>query len=197
MKTKFIIAAAISILTAILFTGCDALKQVGGAYNFTKCKYDYKSITNPSLGGINFSGGISSADGRRLAALLTDPSERLPLGFTINFEVTNPTANDAFMQGLSYVLNIDGVEFTRGRLNNRLEVKAGQKNTLPLDIGIDIMELLAGNAKDAATGMVRNLAGIGDRKSEVSVMLKPSFMVSGRTVESPVEIPVSFSFGGK
>lgn len=196
MKTKLIIVAAITLL-AISATGCDALKQMGGAYNFTKCKYGYKSITNPSLAGINFSGGISAADGRRLAVLLTNPTESLPLTFTLNLDVTNPTSSDAFMHGLSYILDIDGVEFTRGKINNTLTVGAGQKSVMPLNIGMDVMRLLGGSSKDAAVNMVKNLAGIGDKKSEVSVRIRPTFMVAGRAVESPAEIPVNFSFGGK
>lgn len=195
MKRLFTLTA--TLLVFISFTACDALKQVGGAYNFTKCRYDYKSITNPSLAGINFSGGISPSDGRRLVALLTNPTESLPLAFTLNLDVTNPTTSDAFMHGLSYILDIDGVEFTRGKIDNSLEVGAGQKSVMPLSIGVDVMRLLGGGSKDAAVNMVKNLAGIGDKKSEVSVRVKPTFMVAGRAVESPVEIPVNFSFGGK
>ena len=193
---RFAIVAA-TILAVTLFAGCDALKQVGGAYNFTKCKYDYRSITNPSLAGINFSGGISAADGRRLAALLTNPTESLPLAFTLNLDVTNPTSSDAFMHGLSYVLNIDGVEFTRGKIENTLMVVAGQTSVMPLNINMDAMRLLGGSSKDAAVNMVKNLAGTGDKKSEVSVSIRPTFMVGGRALESPAEIPVNFSFGGK
>jgi hypothetical protein len=52
------------------------------------------------------------------------------------------------------------------------------------------------NSKDAVIDIAKNFIGIGNKKSNVKVQLKPTFMIGNVPVTSPVYIPVSFSFGG-
>jgi len=35
--------------------GCDVVKQLGGAYTMTQCKYDYQSISKLNLAGMDLS----------------------------------------------------------------------------------------------------------------------------------------------
>jgi hypothetical protein len=52
------------------------------------------------------------------------------------------------------------------------------------------------NSKNAVVDIAKNFIGIGTKKSNVSVQLKPTFMIGSVPVTSPVYIPVNFSFGG-
>ena len=45
--------ATIILSTILLMYSCDMVKQLGGAYNLTQCKYDYNSIDNVEIAGIN------------------------------------------------------------------------------------------------------------------------------------------------
>ncbi|MDR1403835.1 MAG: LEA type 2 family protein [Tannerellaceae bacterium] len=194
MKSKRLILAFAVFLT---FSGCNVVKQLEGAFNFTQCKFDYKSITNLSLSGTNLSKGITAATILQLTSLLTGNASTLPLNFTLNLNVSNPNQSIASLNGLQYILNIDDVQFTTGTVSQSVHIAAGGTQVLPLNIGFDLTTLLKGESKNAVLNIVKNFIGIGSQKSNVTFQIKPSFNIGSYPVTSPAFIPVSFSFGGK
>lgn len=193
-KTVFI-----TILLCLPFlSGCDVARQVGGAYNVINCKYDYNSISSINLAGIDFNQGLSVTNIARATTLLSGRStSSIPLNFTLNLDVTNPNQTAAYLNGLDYILSIDNIQFTTGSLSQTLNVPANDKGILPLGIGFDLATLLKGDSKDAVVGIVKNFVGIGDQKSNVTLQIRPTFIIGNRAVPSPAYIPVSFAFGGK
>lgn len=187
------------LLLAVVLTvsGCDVAKQVSGAYTMTQCKYDYNSISGLTIAGIDLSRGIQPLQILQLTPLLTGQASSIPLNFTLNLDVTNPNPSVALLNGLQYILSIDNVQFTTGSINQQLNIASGAKMTLPLTIGVDIASLLKGESKSAVENVVKNIAGINDKQSNVTLQIRPTFMVGNQAVLSPVYIPVSFSFGGK
>lgn len=179
-----------------ILSSCDVMKQVGSSYNMVNCKYDYKSITNLSVAGIDAAQGLSILNIAKVTSILTGNSSSIPLNMTLNLNVTNPNPTEALLNGVQYLLSIDGIEFTSGSISQQFSVPAGQTNVLPLAIGFDLARLMTGDSKDAAVNAVKNFIGIGNTKSAVKLQIKPSFLVNGYTVASPVYIPVEFSFGG-
>lgn len=191
----FNFSLVIAVLTAI--TSCDVARQAQGAYNMVNCKYSYQSMSNLSVAGIN-PANMSLADAPRILSLLTGDITSIPVGFTVNLGVQNPNATEALLNGLEYVLAIDGIDFTAGSLDRQLSVPAGGTGTLPLAMAFDMATLLKGDTQNAALNAVKNLIGMGNgTASNVTLNIRPSFDVAGYKVTSPVYIPVSFSFGGK
>ena len=187
----------VALVCAFSASSCDVVRQVGSSFNMVNCKYEFHSITGMSLAGINVSEGLSLTNIARATSLLAGNASSIPLNMTINLDVTNPNASAALLSGMQYILSIDGIEFTTGSLAKQFNVPAGATNVLPLAIGFDIATLMAGDTRDAVSSAVMNLIGIGDRKSSVSLRIRPSFLVNNLTVTSPVFIPVEFSFGGR
>jgi len=194
MKSKQIFFILIILLS---FSGCDVAKQVGGAYTMTQCKYDYHSISNLTLSGMDLSKGVSLAYIPQITSILSGKASTVPLNLTLNLDVKNPNQSAALLNGLQYILSIDNVQFTNGTLNQSLNIPAGGNQLLPLQIGVDIATLLKGESKDAVQNIAKNFLGMSDQKSNVTLQLKPTFMIGGQPVVSPVYIPVSFSFGGE
>lgn len=195
MKIKTIIAAMALIMTV---SSCDTVRQAAGsAYNMVNCKYDYNSVSALSVAGINLSKGIQFTDIPRVTSLLSGNASSVPLNMTLNLDVSNPNETRAAMSGLQYILSIDGIQFTTGSVDKPLSIEPGQKQMLPVQIGFDLAGMLRGESADAVMGIAKNFLGIGDKKSEVSLQVKPSFDVAGHKVTSPIYIPVTFSFGGK
>jgi LEA14-like dessication related protein len=194
MKLKlFTLSAAMFILT-----GCDVLKQeAAGLYNMTQCKYEYNSISNLSISGMNLSNGISMLNMPKILALFSGQTSSIPLNFTLNLGVSNPNTSAALMHGLQYIVSIDGIRFTTGSVQQELNVPAGGKQTLPLNIGFDLASMMKGDSKNAVTNIVKNFVGIGSEKSKVSVQIKPTFLIGGQRIAAPMYIPIDFSFGGK
>lgn len=194
MKTKSIFLLLTVMLT---FSGCDVAKQVSGAYNLTQCKYDFNSISAMNLAGVDLSKGISALQVVQLTSVLTGNASSIPLNFNLNIDVSNPNPTAAMLHGLQYILNIDNVQFTTGTINQALNIASGEKQLLPLSIGLDLATLLKGESKDAALNIVKNIAGINDQKSQVTLQIRPTFMIGNQAITSPAYIPVQFAFGGK
>lgn len=185
------------LLIATTLISCESLQQgLMSTYNMVNCDYSYKSISGLSVGGINLSNGLSLAAIPKVTSLLSGKASSIPMDFTLNLNVKNPNQSNALLHGLQYIISIDGVQFTTGSINQALNIAAGQTQTLPLTIGVDLASLMKGESKDAVVDITKNFLGIGSKKSQVSLQLKPSFKVGNTMVASPVYIPVSFSFGG-
>jgi LEA14-like dessication related protein len=182
---------------ALLLAGCGNLQQgLAGTYNMINCEYSYKSISGMSVSGMNLSNGLSITSIPKVTSILTGSATSIPLNFTLNLNIKNPNQSAAMLNGLQYVVSIDDIQFTTGAVNQALNIAAGQTQALPLSIGVDLATLMKNNSKDAVLNIAKNLVGIGSQKSNVSVQLKPTFMIGTVPVTSPIYIPVSFSFGG-
>jgi hypothetical protein len=212
MKTSLLRFFRLLALTALvtgasLTSSCDLLRQAQGTYNMVNCKYDFRSLSAISVAGINLSNGISLLDAPKLLTLLSGGVTSIPIGCTVNLDVQNPNSTDAILNGMDYVLAIDGVDFTSGSVAHQLSVTPGGTGLLPLTLNFDLATLLKGESRDAALGVVRNLlsaSGVGSKiglsaastPSKVTLNIKPSFNVGASQIKSPVFIPVSFSCGG-
>jgi len=186
----------------VVFFSCDVAKQLVGTYALTQCKYIFESITGLSLGGINLQNvnSISSLNpvaAANLLAAFTTTSGSLPLNFTLNLGVTNPSTQTAILNGANYILEIDGMEMTQGGINQQLQIGSGQQATLPITIGFDLKKALNGQTLDAIKNLAFNFAGIGSASSNVTLKLKPDFMVNGSTMSTPDYIPISFTLNKK
>lgn len=187
-------------LLLVLFS-CDVAKQTAGsAYSFTQCEYKYSSISGLTLGGVNLQNvnSLSSLNPLTAAGLLSAFSgNSLPLQFTLNLNVKNPGTHQAALSGLQYILEIDNVQMTEGAVNQAFSVPAGGNSVLPVAMSFDLKKAMSGQSADAVKNLAFNFAGLSNTASKVTLKLRPSMMIGGQSIISPVYIPVSFSYGGK
>ena len=187
-----------AFLTVFIITLCGCkTDELLKTYNMKKCEYSFKSITNVTISGINVSNGISVTNTAKIALLLSDLNQAIPLNFLLTLDVKNPTDSEAAFRGIMYKITIDGINFSEGAVNEPFNVAAGETKPLPIKIGTDISELIKKNSKDAVINMVKNFIGLGKDKTKVHVELKPKFLVGGKVVTSPAAFPIDFTFGGK
>lgn len=187
---------SVILLFTTLLSSCGVSNDLSSAYNMTQCKYDYNSISNLKVSGMNLSNGISPLQIPKIISLLSGTATSIPLDFTLNLDVNNPNSTIAALSGLQYIISVDDMQFTTGQVNKALNIAAGGTQVLPLTIGLDLATLMQNNSKSAVTNIAKNFIGIGDQKSNVTVQIKPTFMLGGVPITSPVYVPVSFSFGG-
>ena len=190
---KIIVLIGISL---VMFS-CDVAQQVLGTYQMTQCKYDFNSISGLTLSGVNLqnASSFSSLNPANLMALTSAFASKngsLPLNFTLNLDVTNPGVQTALLNGLGYILEIDGRQMTTGSLQKQLQIDGGQKVVLPISMAFDLKQVLSGESLDAIKTLAFNFAGIGSGSSDVTVKLKPSFTVGNQVIASPSYIPISF-----
>lgn len=179
-------------------SGCNILQgSLSNAYNLANCHYTYHSISNPIISDINLSNGLTPLMIPKILGILSGNMSSIPLKFTVNMDVKNPNAGSAAFQSLQYIISIDDVRFSSGNVTQPFRVESGETKILPVDIGVDIVELMKNNSRSAIENIVKNFLGLSDTASKVSIQLKPSFKVGEQTFASPAYIPVNFTFGGK
>ncbi len=183
------------ICCSVLFSGCTELQKIT---NLKNCEYTFNSITDVSLCGINVSDGISAIETVKILGIMSRNSfsSDSEMDFTLNLNVTNPNVTEASFYGMEYAVNIDGIDFAEGAASESFSVKSGETAVLPVQLKAQMSELLKPETRDAASAMMENFLGLGNKASTVKVQLKPVFNIAGQSVKSPVSFPVEFQFGG-
>ena len=181
-----------------IFSACNVAQQLAGVYNMTQCKFDFKSLSGLTIDGINLSdvNSISALNPLNLAKLVSafsSSSGSLPLNFTLNLNVTNPNPQQALLNGLSYILELDGVQMNTGTIQQQIEVAGNGSTVLPLNLGFDAKQASSGQSLESLKNLIFNFAGIGGNPSNVTFKIKPNFTIGGNTFSVPAYIPVSFT----
>ena len=189
------IIGVIGIAVAILIS-CNVLQSGLSVYNLANCDYKYESISNLNVSGIDMSKGLNPLAIPQILSILTGNASSIPLSFTLNMDVKNPNSGVAAFQALQYIISVDDMQFTTGNFDQPFNVNAGETKKLPMNISLDIAQLMTSNSKSSVENIVKNFLGIGSEPSKITVQLKPSFKVGEQLFSSPLYIPISFSFGG-
>ena len=189
----------IILSTIFLMYGCNVFDQIGGAYNLSQCKYDYNSIDNIEVAGNKLGKGksISIANLASLTTILAGGSmQTIPFSMTLNLDVMNPNQNAAFLNGLDYLIELNDMEFSTGKLNVPLRIEAGNTSVLPLTIGVDLKSLMNRYSQEKVTSEMSRFLGISPGQTKISVKLWPTLLVGDMPIKSPAYIPVTFVYGG-
>ena len=191
---------AIIVLSIILLMySCDVVNQIGGAYNLSQCKYDYKSIDNIQIAGVNLgkANSLSIANIASLSTILAGSSlQTIPFSMTLNLDVNNPNEVAAYLNGLDYMIELNDMEFADGKLDVPLRIEPGKTAVLPLSIGVDLKNLMNRYSKEKVTPELSKLIGISPGQTKVTVKLWPKVLIGNTPIKSPTYIPVTFLFGG-
>ena len=190
MKTKkWMVVAAL----ATVICGCTVLKQ---AVALKDCKYAYSRMSDITFMDMKTNEMASFAGAARLAMGLVG-NQPAPLGFTIHLKVTNPNETTAAMESLYYKVFLDSVEVAEGNSLEPFMVVGGGEADLPLKINTDVKTLLQSDKRATMTKVIRNLVGVANEPTDVTVQLKPTIRVGNSQLTSPVYFPVKFVYSGK
>ena len=194
MKKSLIILS-----TILLMFSCDIAKQLGGAYNLAQCKYDYNSIDNIEIAGVNLgkSKSLSIANIATLSTILAGGAlQNIPFTMVLNLDVLNPNEKAAYLNGLDYEIELNNMEFAKGQLDVPLRIEPGQTAVLPLSIGLDLKNLMNRYSKEKVSTEMSRFLGISPGETKVSVKLWPKVLIGDIPITAPTYIPVTFVFGG-
>ena len=184
----------------LLMYSCDVFKQIGGAYNLSQCKYDFNSIENIQISGVNLGtpSSISIAEIARLTTILSGGNmQNIPFSMTLKLDVKNPNEVPAFINGLEYMIELNDMEFTNGKLDVPIRIESGETTMIPLSIGVDLKNLMNRYSKDKVSTEMSRFLGISPGQTKVTVKLWPKVLIGDVPIKSPAYIPVTFLFGSK
>ena len=196
MKKSIIILS-----TILLMYSCDVVKQIGGAYNLMQCKYDYKSIDNIQIAGIDLGKGksVSILEIASLTTILSGGSlQNIPFSMVLNLDVENPNEKDAaYLNGMDYMIELNDMEFSSGKMDVPVRIEPGKSAVIPLSIGVDLKNLMNRYSKDKVSSEMSRFLGISPGQTKVTVKLWPKVLIGDVPIKSPAHIPVTFLFGKK
>lgn len=180
---------------------CSIVDQIGGAYNLSQCKYDYNSIDNVQIAGINL-GKAKSVSVLQIASLTTVLSggnlQNIPFSMVLNLDVKNPNEKAAaFLNGMDYMIELNDMEFSSGKLDVPVRIEPGETTVVPLSIGVDLMNLMNRYSKDKVGSEMSRFLGISPGQTKVTVKLWPKVLIGKKPIKSPAHIPVTFLIGKK
>ena len=186
---KIIKAFIIVFAVFFSFSSCAILDQGKEMKTFAKCEFRLKNIDNLLLAGVDVQDVQSMSDLSFTEASqisMTALKGELPLTFTLNLEVKNPNDQKASLNGMYWILYIDDIEITEGRVGDKVTVPPdGGITTMPVDMQFDLFEVLSGKSSEAVMNFGLNLAGAGGYPSRVKLKIKPTIVVAMTKVNYP------------
>ena len=187
------------LLATVFLTSCSVVNQITGLHAFSQSEYSFNSISNIQLGNMNLGGGqtLSLANIAAATSLLSGMQQSIPLGMTINLDVTNPNPVAAVLNSVDFDVIINDMQLTSGVINTPIRIEGGQTAVMPISIGVDLRNLINSYSQQQVSSAFTSFLGITNNPANITVRLRPSLMVGNTAIPSPVAIPVSFNFGGR
>lgn len=189
MKKRITICIAVLAVMVIL-AGCSALS---GLTSFAKCNFDFNSVTDVTLCGINVNNkksvkDFNVTDALKLANAFT--SKSFPLALNVNVDVKNPNTTTARLDGFDYILWIDDVKMTSGSMTKQVSVGANEKVMMPVNFTVDLLDILKSESRDKLISFGSGLATNNADASRVKLSIKPYFTIGGSVMKFPSYITI-------
>ena len=167
---------------------CDVLTQVAQMANFANCKFNFNSVDQIQMLGVNLSKGMSKSDlnAAQLLSLANALANRkLPVSFNVNVGVNNPNSIAASMTKMDYIVSLNGKEVISTTLNKSVNVGANSSSVVSIPITTDLFQLFSGESADALLNLAFKLAGASSDPVNVGLKVKPYISINGQQLAYP------------
>ncbi len=194
------------ILICILFTlvvsfsGCDVARQTQQVTALAKCDFRIQSVEKINLAGVELQyihsvSDLGMGDVARIFAGFASPT--FPLSLQLNLEGRNPNAKTAGINRIEWILFIDDIQMTSGFLDKPITIPAMGSSVIPVDIGLDLKQVLSGKSANAMLNFCMNLAGVGNTPTRFKIKLKPTIIIAGTALTYPGYLTVNTEYVSK
>ena len=167
---------------------CDVLTQVAQMANFANCTFDFNSVNQIQMLGINLSKGMSRENlniSQGLALVNAISNRSLPVTFNVNLDVSNPNSIAASMAKMDYILTLNGKQVVSTTMNNSVNVPAKSNSVVTIPVTTDLFQLFSGESADAIVNLAFKLAGASSNPVNVGLQVKPYITVGNQQLAYP------------
>jgi hypothetical protein len=178
----------IILFVTIGLASCDVLTQVAQMANFANCKFNFNSVDQIQMLGVNLSKGMSKSDlnaAQLLSLANALANKKLPVSFNVNVGVNNPNTIPASMSKMDYVVSLNGKEVISTTLNKSVSVGANSSSVVSIPITTDLFQLFSGESADALLNLAFKLAGASSEPVNVGLKVKPYISINGQQLAYP------------
>ena len=178
----------IVLFVAVGLASCDVMTQVAQMATFAKCNFDFNSVNQIQMLGINLSKGMTKenlniSQGLALVNAITNKS--LPVTFNVNLDVDNPNSIAAAMAKMDYIVTLNGKQVISTTMNQAVNVPANAKNTISIPVTTDLFQLFSGESADAIVNLAFKLAGANSNPVNVGLKVKPYISIGSQQLAYP------------
>ena len=176
------------LFVAVGLASCDVMTQVAQMATFAKCNFDFNSVNQIQMLGINLSKGMTKenlniSQGLALVNAITNKS--LPVTFNVNLDVDNPNSIAASMAKMDYIVTLNGKQVISTTMNQAVNVPANAKNTISIPVTTDLFQLFSGESADAIVNLAFKLAGASSNPVNVGLKVKPYISIGSQQLAYP------------
>ena len=178
----------IILFVTIGLASCDVLTQVAQMANFANCKFNFNSVDQIQMLGVNLSKGMSKSDlnaAQLLSLANAIANKKLPVSFNVNVGVNNPNTIPASMSKMDYIVSLNGKEVISTTLNKSVNVGANSSSVVSIPITTDLFQLFSGESADALLNLAFKLAGASSDPVNVGLKVKPYISINGQQLAYP------------
>ncbi len=173
---------------------CDVLTQVAQMANFATCSFNFNSLNQIKMLGIDLSKGMSKNDlnATQLLSLANSiVNKKLPVTFNVNLDVKNPNSIAASMAKMDYIISLNGKEVVSTTLNQSVSVPANSTNIVTIPITTDLFQLFSGESADAIVNLAFKLAGASSNPVNLDIKVKPYITIGNQQLAYPDFITIN------
>ena len=177
----------IILFFALGFTSCEVLNQMAQMASFANCSFNFNSVDQIQMLGINLRKGMSRNDlnvSQLLSLTNAIMNKSLPVTFNVNVNVSNPNSIAAAMSKMDYILTLDGKEVISTTMNKSINVPANSSSVVTIPVTTDLFQLFSGESSDAIVNLAFKLAGASSNPVNVGLKVKPYITVNGQDRKS-------------
>jgi len=171
------LSVILSAILIVLLSSCATLQQ---GIDLSSVKFTFDRVSSVRVAGIDLM-NIRSVEELNMfqiaRATLALSREELPLDMTVHIKTENPQINRiaATMVSMDWTLMLDGRETISGILNERVRLPAGEAQTVPLRLRLNMFKFF--NEKNALDMLDLALAFAGSKDSlpeGVALKIRPA-----------------------
>ena len=173
---------------------CEVLNQVAQMANFANCSFDFNSLNQIQMLGVNLSQGMSQNDlnaSQLLSLANAIMNKQLPVTFNVNLDVKNPNSIAASMAKMDYIISLNGKEVVSTTLNQSVSVPANSTNVVTIPIRTDLFQLFSGESADAIVNLAFRLAGASSNPVNIGIKVKPYITIGNQQLAYPDYITIN------
>ena len=173
---------------------CEVLNQVAQMANFATCTFDFNSLNQIQMLGIDLSKGMTKDNlniTQGLALVNAISNRTLPVTFNVNLDVKNPNSIAASMAKMDYIISLNGKEVVSTTLNKSVNVPANSTNVVSIPISTDLFQLFSGESADAIVNLAFKLAGASSNPVNLGIKVKPYITIGNQQLAYPDYISIN------
>ena len=186
--------ALVILFVTVGLASCDVLTQVAQMANFATCSFDFNSLNQIQMLGIDLSKGMTRDNlniTQGLALVNAISNRSLPVTFNVNLDVKNPNSIGASMAKMDYIISLNGKEVVSTTLNQSVSVPANSTNVVSIPIRTDLFQLFSGESADAIVNLAFKLAGANSNPVNLGIKVKPYITIGSQQLAYPDYISIN------